>query len=264
MGMILSVIGGFPLKVGRKVVAENLKISKSIMPYFGKGSLPSASMLMNLAQSVAGGGMGAIVGNPIGALTSSLSGGLSGALGQLSGVEGMGSLSSALSSAAGGGGLAGALSSLTNSSNLLSGVTNALGADQFGPMQVLNHLEMVNQGIGSASSIGAMLGPLNTGDFLGTVQAQLAPMVESVIDGSMSVEDAVAQVNDWSHQIRNVVDNSKNAMMAGQANAVRLAGAVSLLTEIAAPANPLAEEYLNKIVHPAVTANLRPDTPPAT
>lgn len=247
--IVMPLIGGFPLKVVPTVTGAGLPLTQSL---FGGGALAG------IAGGVLGGGLGQIFQNPIETLT----GGLTPLLGQAAGdlTSALGADASGLVGAlTGAAGLQGSLGKLADATNLLSGAALPTLAGQFGLSDVLGHAKLV-EGLGAALPAGlsleAALGPMRTAGQLGAVATALPGLVAGVIDGSLPIGDAVAQVSGWSSALDAVLDASQAALGGLQAGAPAMAVVNVVAHQLAglsgAPA-PI-QELLGAVIKPDVRA----------
>lgn len=251
MGMVLPLIGGFVLKNARKVIAENLKVSKSMEPYMGTGGLSAGSLIQGLVKSAMSGGMGALVQNPVGAITGALTGQLGGITGQLANIPGASVLTDAIH-----GDLGGALGALASHTDMMSGLAQAT-ENGFGPMQVLGHANLLSSGFDMPAGIGMdnVLAPFASGGLVGAIQSNLPGLVAGVAGGG-NIGAAVAQVQAWAGTINGVVNGSVNALKGGQDAMASLSNAASMVHELVAPTNALGSTFLNLIAHPDVVQSI--------
>jgi hypothetical protein len=247
MGMVLPLIGNFVVKQAKKVVGENLKVSRSLEPYMGTGSSPLAGMMKGLVGNVMSGGMGALMENPVGALTGAIGGQLGGLTDQLANVQGAGGLQSAIS-----GDLGAALERMGGHTDMMTGQSQAT-ENGFGPMQILGHAAMLDSPFDLPDHIGmdSVLGPLAAGDLMGSIQSGLPALVAKVVAGG-DPGLAAAQVRAWAGTMNGLVDGSVNALRGGQDAMATMSNAASIVDEVANPANAYSRAYLGLTVRPEV------------
>jgi len=232
---IMNVVGGAPvMPAGAKTIIENLRAAKSMIP--GEMGGIFAQILTD--------GPGALLQNPMAAITGQLQGQLGGLLSQVQGIAN-GNFDGLISAISGTTGLQGALGSLSSVTSALSGLTQPLqGA--FGLMDAIGHaniVSMLGEHLPAGLGIEQALGPLLQNSALSSMSGQVASMAAAVGAGTIDPVAAALRVTGMTRSINDVLDASHNAFSTIQGAAVNIAqaaGAVSLITSGPAAFAPIA------------------------
>ena len=245
IGQPLKLLGGAPhLKVA-SFIAENLPIAKVL------DSGPIGDLLANVLQN----GPGALMQNPIAAVSGQLQGAIASAANALGAVPGAAGLVSAITGASG---LAGAVSRLSAAADLLSGVTMP-GDGQFGLLDVVTHTsitDMLGDALPASMGLDRVLGPLNAGAALGSIATALPGVISNVASGAMSIADATAWVSGQSAALGAISEASATALQSAQDAAHALVSVSSAAALLATP-NEALRALVPMIVQPAFLSTMR-------
>ena len=252
LAQVIQLLGGFqlvspfamgmaknPVLAAKRVVARN-----NVFP------LGLAGMLPGLMQ----GGIGSILSNPMGAITSAFNGAITGAVGQITGALGetAASLTSSLS-----GTLTGSLGSLARMTDLLSGVSiPAVG--ELGFMDLVNHVGLADA-LGDALPVhlglDRVLGPMNFGIAIEGMISDLGTMTPGVIAGLVPLADAELQIAQMAAEIDNVVFDATAALTGIQNFAVKTAHVSSVVSAVIHGGD--LGTYAERLVSPALAAQVK-------
>ncbi|MBX9934562.1 MAG: hypothetical protein K2Y56_24105 [Methylobacterium sp.] len=240
LGQALKLIGGAPhMKVG-SVIAEKFPITKMM------SGGPLGGTLAKVLQD----GPGAIMQNPLGAVSGQLQGAITGAVGQLSGVSGATGLVTALT---GSGGLSQAIGSLSQSAGLLSGSAMP-GAGQFGLLDAITHTsitDMLGDQVPASLGLDRVLGPLHAGGTVGAIASALPTVIQGVVGGQITADAAIGWVTAAAASLKAVTDASATALQTAQDAAVTLV-TVSSAAAATASTVPEIQAILPLILKPGV------------
>lgn len=255
--IVLRLIGGHPLSIAL-VTAQRFPLVKSLVGFASLGSV---------LPSIANGGIGAILKNPIAAITGNLQGAVGQALGAVSSLSdqglGLGGITGALNT------LNGALNDLSHVTDLMSGIAKVTEDGEFGLADVLSHASAI-AGLGGVLPAGlgldSVLAPLKLGSQLAGFASDLPGIVDRLTDGSLSPADALEIIARMAATVGNAMGVSRVALDAGRTIA-DAAGTVSLVASALQDAPADLTDVLRTIVRPdalaamtAVAAAPAPDT----
>lgn len=239
-GGIISLIGGNPLMKVKQVIGESLPLTKSLDGGAGLGDM--------IRDVVSGGGLGSIISNPMGALTGIAQGVIGNAASSLQGVAGAGALIGKLT---GSGGLGEALGTLASAGDgLLSGQ---------GILDMVGHANLVDMfgaALPAEFGLDKVVGPLASDALLTGINTAIPAMVQDVMTGTLSVSDAIAQVDAHIADLADVVGGSTNALTTVASNALDIA-AVSTVAAATVAAPPEIQAVLQRAVAPEALAIMR-------
>jgi hypothetical protein len=213
IGSILKLIGGKPhMKVG-SVIAEKLPITKML----------DGGGLGNLLNQMLTGGPEALLKNPVGQLASQLKGQLDGFASQIQNALGGGG-AGLVQALTGSGGLGGALDAIQSVTNNLSGLTSTPG--QYGRLDVFTHAqatEAYGTALPSSLSLTSALAPMREEDRLAALNQTLPGMINSVLNGQMSADDAATVINGHTNSLNASIATSNAAFATVEAQSMMIA-----------------------------------------
>lgn len=233
------------------MIAEKLKISKSLEPYMGTGAGPLGGIVNKLVGGVMSGGLASLVQNPVGTLTGALQGQLGDMVGGLANIPGADVLQAAIH-----GDLGGALGALADHTGMMSGLSE-IADGGFGPQQILGHASMLASGMETPADMAMdlVLGPLGAGDLVGAIQGGLPGLIDGVVNGG-DIGAALDQVRAWTGTVQGLVDGSVGALSSGRAAMIAVSQGASLVSDMIEPPNPYAGAFLGMIGRPDVMDQL--------
>lgn len=240
IGTAIGIMGGSPLMKVRQVIGEFLPLTKSL------DGGPDLGGLMQ--RVIAGGGLAAILPNPMQAVAGQLQGAIEQAAGALAGIPGAGGLISALNGASG---LASAATGLMAAgSDLLSG-SGVLGMIAHGTMA-----EMAGDALPAALGIDAVLGPLTAGASLADMATSIPALVSDVVAGRVSIGAAVLEVQGYAVVLDEITQGSADAL-SGLADLSADIAAVSTVAAAFVSAPPAIAAVLELSMGPDTAAQMR-------
>lgn len=201
----LQLISGVPLKKVGSVFMEKLSATKRL----------DGGALGGLMQAVLqDGNLSSVMQNPMAGLTGAIQGQMSGLVSQLqsSGIPGVSSLSSALS---GTGGLDQAMGQLKAAGDNLAGLTNG-AAGFFSMIGHDNFTQMAGSALPASASMATVTAPINSAGFLSAVNTQLPDVVNAVVAGTMTPDQATEWVQVQTATAAAIVSSSAGALAWGQ------------------------------------------------
>ena len=239
----LQLLDGTPHRKILTAFAENLPYAKV---------LSGGDVSGLLKKVLADGNLSSVLQNPMAGLTQGLQGLAGQAAAQLQAALGSGA-SGLISAITDTSGLTGALSALQAAGDNLVGLTNG----QAGLMALAGHdslLSMLGDAAPAALAATRVLGPVISGDLVGSISQALPGVVQNVIGGSMAVADATAWVQGQIANISAVVSASADALAQGQSIQM-LASSVATVSGLVAPipgvaASPI-QAVLGTFIQPA-------------
>lgn len=240
IGTAIGIMGGSPLMKVRQVIGEYLPLTKSL------DSGPDLGGLMQ--KVIAGGGLQAILPNPMQAVTGQLQGAIGQAAGALANVPGASGLISALN---GPSGLASAATGLmTAGADLLSG-PGVLGMIAHGTMA-----EMAGDALPPALGIDAVLGPLTAGAAIADMATSIPALVSDVVAGRLNVAAATLEVQVYAIALEQITQGSADAL-SGLAGMSADIAAVSTVAAAFVSAPPAIAAVLESSMGPDTAALMR-------
>jgi hypothetical protein len=219
---VLKLLNGNPLMKVKQVIGEHLPLTKS---------LDGGAGLDGLVSKVMSGGLASVIPNPMAAITGQLQGVLGSAAGQITGSLGEGG-AGLVSALTGAGGLGGAVSGLASAGN---GLLSASGI-----LSVVGHAgvaDMAGAALPGGLGIATVLGPLNADAAVGGITQWVPSMVAQVINGTLPVDTAIAQVEAHTATLTGITSASATALATVEAMAPNLAAVSTVAAAlVAAPA----------------------------
>jgi|LULL01.1.fsa_nt_gb hypothetical protein len=202
----LQLLDGQPHKKVGTAFFERLPLAKVL-------SGGDVSSLM--PKVLADGNLSSVMGNPMAGATGALQAQIGQAAQQIqaAGVPGASGLISSLTGASG---LASAATQFQASGDNLSGATNG----QVGFYALAGHdslLSMLGNAAPSALAPSRVLGPVASGDLLGSMTSGLQSMASAVIGGTMTPDAATVWVQQQTIALQGIVAASADALTQGQA-----------------------------------------------
>ncbi|MEE9481858.1 hypothetical protein [Methylobacterium ajmalii] len=243
MGSLLGVIGGVPIvPASAKTIVERLRVSKSMMP--GDMGQIMSQVLKN--------GPGALLQNPIGVITGQLQGAIGAAAGQIQGMIGeAGQFTRLLSTLTGAGGIQAAVSRIAGAASALSGLSAP--GNGYGLNEVVGHasiVSMLGPAVPPELSMDTVLAPAGMGQELEAMLAALQAIIQDVVAGRLSEDDAVAALEAMIALIDETVDASMHAVATVQEQAVFLAAAAAAVASLGS-SDPAVAAHMRAIIQPA-------------
>lgn len=243
VGQVLGLLGGVRvMPAGAMTVIEKLRAAKSMLP----GDM--GDILNQVMQQ----GPGALLQNPMAAVTGALNGQLGGLASQVTaalGANGAG-LVSALTGASG---LGQALGNLQGMTDRLSGLAN-VAAGQFGLTDLVSHANLASM-FGNALPAGLSLDivtqPLRMMGDISNMAAAVPAIVSGAVSGKIPILDAVAAVGSMTGQLNGVMNASQTAMSTLQAQAQTLSNAAAAVSMIAS-GPPQLQGVMNTLIRPSM------------